>query len=174
MRDCNNIRGGLSSCIRSSSFNSSWVKSRNGALGLQMILWVHIPDSRALLRGVVRSVWGALASNMGSSSSGSKIIWSSQFDNRTRSKERSCRGSDTGTPVFSRSYLKSLVSSPLVYADEARTSRACRRSSSTLPEATTCSTRLLSTRLSVSPTMASRRLLGASFFFEYTVSTKHV
>ena len=71
-----------------------------------MILWVQMPDSRALLRGVVRSVWGALASSMGSSSSGSKIIWSSQFDNRTRSKERSCRGSDTGTPVFSRSYLK--------------------------------------------------------------------
>jgi hypothetical protein len=52
-----------------------------------------------------------------------------------------------------------------------RTSSASRKSTSTLPDATTSSTRLFSTCLLVSPTTASRKPRGGSFFLEYTLST---
>lgn len=99
-----NVPGGRSSCIRSSSLSSSWVKSLKGTRGPQMMLWVHTPDSKDLFRGFVKFVWGPEGwIGDSSSSSGSYIIWFSQLERRTRSNERSWRGKWTRASVCSRS-----------------------------------------------------------------------
>lgn len=69
-----------------------------------MILCVQAPVSRTLFWGAVRSVGGS-ANNIGAASMlGSYTICSSQFESRTRSNERSCKGREIDESAWARSY----------------------------------------------------------------------
>lgn len=96
-----------SGTMSSSWLNSSWVKSLNGAPGVHIILCVQAPDSRTLFTGVVK-VFSAEEGAVEENGLGSYMICSSQFDKRTRSKDLSCKGTETGTLVASRSCKWSL------------------------------------------------------------------
>ena len=87
----------------SSSLSSRAVKSRKGAVGLQIILWVQEPDSRALFVGFVRLLSAGTDSCEWGWFSCSNTICSSQFESRIRSRDLSPRRSGAGRPEFSRS-----------------------------------------------------------------------
>lgn len=172
-----------------SSTTSSWVKSLNGVFESHIILCVQTPDSRTSLAGVMISsaflfeteddsawesvvaFWASallaggfegsnsllLSINGISSSSalGPYRIWDSQSERRTRSNDLSDRGRLTG--ALPRDVLSS---------------SALRRSSSTVLDVTTFSTRLVSTSRSVSPTTILRKSFGTRCTREGIISTR--
>lgn len=77
------------------------MKSLNGVFESQIMLCVQSPDSITLLVGVERSVLGRGSGLRSESFCGSKMIWSSQLDSKTRSKERSFKDKGSEDEVSS-------------------------------------------------------------------------
>jgi hypothetical protein len=133
------------------------------------MLCVHVPDSRDLLTGVIRSP-GRDCLLIGVTFSGPYMIWSSQLEIRTRSKFRSSRGRESVSPCDCRGFG---VGSKHSQSEEQRTSNAKRNSLSIVSGDIDSSPRSCSACFFALPTTASRKPRGASRRFGYTDSTVH-